>query len=126
VKSRVRSDRAPDPLERRGRPCRFVGRKIETIRGIPTTACTLPDANIVAPLAAPCLAGVQTGGTRRVKATPTSKAVEITTVPAAHDSTVPPALLSEAQRKNVEPDGISFGLGPPSGYVIRFTNGLTA
>ena len=104
----------------------FIGRKIETIRGKPTPACGQPDADIVAPLAAPCLATVQTGGTRTVKATATSKAVEIATVPAAHDSTVPAELLSEAQRKNVEPDNISFALGPPSGYVIRFTNGLTA
>jgi L-ascorbate metabolism protein UlaG (beta-lactamase superfamily) len=104
----------------------FIGRKIETIRGKPTPACGQPDADVVAPLAAPCLATVQTGGTRTVKASATSKAVEITTVPAAHDSTVPAALLSEAQRKNVEPDNVSFALGPPSGYIIRFTNGLTA
>ncbi|HEY4137722.1 MAG TPA: MBL fold metallo-hydrolase [Casimicrobiaceae bacterium] len=104
----------------------FIGRKIETIRGKPTSACGQPEADIVAPVAAPCLATVQTGGTRTVKATATSKAVEITAVPAAHDSTVPAALLSEAQRKSVEADNVSFALGPPSGYIIRFTNGLTA
>ncbi|HEY2818354.1 MAG TPA: MBL fold metallo-hydrolase [Casimicrobiaceae bacterium] len=104
----------------------FIGRKIETIRGKPTGACGQPEADIVAPVTAPCLATVQTGGTRTVKATATSKAVEITAVPAAHDSTVPITLLSEAQRKNVEPDNVSFALGPPSGYIIRFSNGLTA
>jgi L-ascorbate metabolism protein UlaG (beta-lactamase superfamily) len=103
----------------------FIGRKVETIRGKPTAACALSGADIVAPLAAPCLATVQTGGTRTVKASATAKAVEITAVPAAHDSTVPTALLSEAARKELEPDGASLTLGPPSGYVIRFTNGLT-
>jgi L-ascorbate metabolism protein UlaG (beta-lactamase superfamily) len=104
----------------------FIGRKVETIRGKPTTACPQTGTDLVAPLAAPCLATVQTGGTRTFKASATSKAVEITVVPAAHDSTVPIALLGDAERKNLEPDNISLTLGPPSGYVIRFTNGLTA
>jgi L-ascorbate metabolism protein UlaG (beta-lactamase superfamily) len=104
----------------------FIGRKIETIRGKPTAACAQTGADIVAPFAAPCLATAHTGGTRTVKATATSKAVEITIVPAVHDSTVPIALLSDAERKNLDPDNVSLTLGPPSGYVIRFTNGLTA
>jgi L-ascorbate metabolism protein UlaG (beta-lactamase superfamily) len=105
----------------------FIGRKVESIRGKPTTACPpQTGADLVAPLAAPCLATVQTGGTRTFKASATSKAVEITLVPAAHDSTVPIALLGDAERKNLEPDNVSLTLGPPGGYVIRFTNGLTA
>ncbi len=103
----------------------FIGRKIETIRGKPTTACPQTGADIVAPLAAPCLATVQTGGSRTVRESAASKAVEITAVPAAHDSTVPIALLNEAERKHLEADNVSLTLGPPSGYVIRFTNGLT-
>ena len=102
----------------------FIGRKVETIRGKPTTACPLTGSDLVAPFEAPCLATVQTGGTRTVKASATAKPVEITVVPAAHDSTVPSALLTEAQRKNLETDAIGVTLGPPSGYVIRFTNGL--
>jgi len=104
----------------------FIGRKVETIRGKPTTACPLTGSDLIGPLAAPCLAIVQTGGTRTFKATPSSKAVEITLVPAVHDSTVPIALLSDVERKNLEPDNVSLTLGPPGGYVIRFTNGLTA
>jgi L-ascorbate metabolism protein UlaG (beta-lactamase superfamily) len=104
----------------------FVGRKIETIRGKPTAACGSADAELVAPFAAPCLATVQTGGTRLVRASSASKAVEITTVTAAHDSAVPVSLLSELERKALEPDSVSLTLGPPSGYVIRFTNGLVA
>jgi L-ascorbate metabolism protein UlaG (beta-lactamase superfamily) len=43
-----------------------------------------------------------------------------------HDSTAPIALISDAMRKNLEADSTSLTLGPPGGYVIRFTNGLTA
>jgi hypothetical protein len=76
------------------------------------------------PFAAACLAGNNLGGTRSLKTASAAKAVEITIVPAAHDSSVTRALLSEAERKNLEPDNLSLPLGPPSGYVIRFTNGL--
>jgi L-ascorbate metabolism protein UlaG (beta-lactamase superfamily) len=104
----------------------FIGRKVATIVGKPIAACPQTGGtDLVAPFAASCLATVQTGGTRAVKASATARAVEITVVPAAHDSTVPIALLGETERKNLEPDGISLTLGPPSGYVIRFTNGLT-
>ena len=61
----------------------FIGRKVESIRGKPTAACPQTGADIIAPLAAACLATVQTGGTRTVKASAASKAVEITVVPAA-------------------------------------------
>ncbi len=103
----------------------FVGRKVETIRGKPTAACPLTGTDLVAPFAAPCLATVQTGGTRAVRTAIATQAVEITTVPAAHDSTVPRELLGEVARKTLESDNVSVTLGPPSGYVIRFTNGLT-
>ena len=79
----------------------FVGRKIDTIRGKPTAACPVTGADVIAPLAAPCLAPAQTGGTRTVKANATAKAVEIIIVPAAHDSTVPIALLGEAAREAI-------------------------
>jgi L-ascorbate metabolism protein UlaG (beta-lactamase superfamily) len=67
---------------------------------------------------------VQTGGTRSVRTPDAKQAVEITLVPAAHDSAVPVQLLSADARKALEPDGVSLQLGPPSGYVVRFTNGL--
>jgi L-ascorbate metabolism protein UlaG (beta-lactamase superfamily) len=103
----------------------FIGRKIETIRGKPTAACAQTGADLVVPFAAPCLVTVQIGGTRNVKTAGAARAVEITTVTAAHDSTVPRDLLSESTRKSLEADGVSLTLGPSTGYVIRFTNGLT-
>ena len=103
----------------------FIGRKVDTIRGKPTGACAPTGDDFVVPLPAPCLAGVQIGGARTFKTANASRAVEITTVPAAHDSTVARDLLSDPEKKSLEADSVSLSLGPPSGYVIRFTNGLT-
>ena len=43
---------------------------------------------------------------------------------AAHDSTVSRDLLTDPERKNLEADNVSLSLGPPTGYVVQFTNGL--
>ena len=102
----------------------FLGKKIENIRGKPTGNCTEPGGAIAAVQAAPCLAPVELGGTKVVKAAGAAKGVEIITMHAAHDSTLSRDLLSEAQKKSLEADNISVSLGAPSGYIIKFTNGL--
>lgn len=103
----------------------FIGRKVENIKGKATGNCPQTGEELVAPLAAPCLAAAQIGGTRAVKTANAARAVEITIVTAAHDSTVPRALLTDPERKNLEADNVSVTLGPSSGYIIRFTNNLT-
>ena len=45
---------------------------------------------------------------------------------ASHANNVPVALLSEPLRSNLGVDGTSIVLGPPTGYVVKFTNGLVA
>ncbi len=104
----------------------FVGKKVENIRTEPTPACPQSGDNLVAPFAAPCVTFVMIGGTRYVKTANTPRAVEITIVTAAHDSTVPRSLLTDPERKNLEADNVSLMLGPSTGYIIKFTNGLTA
>ncbi len=103
----------------------FIGRKVELIKGKPTGACPQTGADLVVPLPAACLAGVQLGGTRTVKTAGAARPVEITVVFAAHDSTVSRDLLTDPEKKNLEADNVSITLGPPSGYVVKFTNGLT-
>ena len=103
----------------------FIGKKIENIKGKPTGNCPQTGEELVAPFAAPCLATVIIGGTRSVKTADAARAVEITVVTAAHDSTVPRSLLTDPERKNLEADNVSLTLGPSTGYVIKFTNGLT-
>jgi L-ascorbate metabolism protein UlaG (beta-lactamase superfamily) len=104
----------------------FLGKRVEAINGRPTGACPVGPAgdDHSVPFAAPCLAGNNLGGTRTFKTAGAAKGVEITIVPASHDSSVTRGLLSEAERRNLEPDNLSLPLGPPSGYVVRFTNGL--
>jgi L-ascorbate metabolism protein UlaG (beta-lactamase superfamily) len=102
----------------------FLGRNVENIRGKPTPACPQTAGTLVAPLAEPCLAGVHIGGAQRVRPADARSAVEITAVTAAHESTVSRSLLSDPERKGLEPDNVSLTLGPSSTYVIRFTNGL--
>ena len=103
----------------------FLGKKIEVIRGKPTGACTLTGDEVVVPLPSVCLLGVHLGGARMFKTSGATRSVEITAVPAAHDSTVSRELLTDPEKKDLDADNVSLTLGPPIGYVIRFTNGLT-
>ena len=104
----------------------FLGKRVEAIKGRPTAACPVGASgdDHTVPFASACIAGNNLGGTRSFKTANATRAVEITIVPASHDSSVTRGLLSEAERKNLEPDNLTLTLGPPSGYVIRFTNGL--
>ena len=65
------------------------------------------------------------GGTFTAKAPNAAQGVEITLVHAAHANSVAPSLLSEQQRPQPGPDALTVTVGPPIGYVVRFTNGLT-
>jgi len=102
----------------------FIGKKVENIRGKPTTACAQTGPDIVVPLAASCNAAAHLGGARTFKTTSATRAVEITIVTAAHDSTVSRELLSDLERKNLDADSVSLTLGPSSGFVVQFTNGV--
>jgi hypothetical protein len=66
------------------------------------------------------------GGVFVAKAPNAAQGVEITIVYASHANNVPLSLLSEAQRANLGPDDTSIILGPPTGYILKFTNGLVA
>jgi L-ascorbate metabolism protein UlaG (beta-lactamase superfamily) len=98
----------------------FIAKKIENIRGKPTATCT----DNVMPQATPSSATVQLGGRRTFKIANAARAVEITVVPASHASHVPRSLLTDPEKKNREGDDLTLDLGPPTGYVVKFTNGL--
>jgi len=103
----------------------FIGRKVENIRGKPIGACAQTAGAIVVPALAPCLASVQLGGTRTIKAPGAAQGVEVTVVFASHANNVPRSLLTEPQRTQLGTDNVSISLGPPTGYIVKFTNGLT-
>ncbi|MFN0306003.1 MAG: MBL fold metallo-hydrolase [Burkholderiales bacterium] len=104
----------------------FIGRKVANIRGKPVAVCPQADGVTTVPVATSCRSNTHLGGTFIAKAANAAQGVEITIVFASHANNVPLSLLSEAQRANLAPDDTSIVLGPPTGYVVKFTNGLTA
>ncbi len=105
----------------------FIGTKIQNIRGgKPVTFCPQSAGAIDVPVATPCRSNTHLGGAFIARAAGASQGVEITIVYASHANNVPLSLLSEVQRANLGPDGTSIVLGPPTGFVVKFTNGLTA
>jgi L-ascorbate metabolism protein UlaG (beta-lactamase superfamily) len=103
----------------------FIGRKIQGIRGKPVAPCPQTAGVTDVPVATSCRSNTHLGGAFIAKAPKAAQGVEITVVYASHANNVPLSLLSEAQRASLEPDGTGIVLGPPTGYVVRFTNGLT-
>ena len=99
----------------------FIGRKIENIRGKPGAACT---DNVVL-YAAHRASTVQSGGKRSFKTAGATRSMEITTVAASHANHVSGLLLGKPEKNNLEAGDLNPALGPPSGYVIRFSNRLT-
>lgn len=105
----------------------FVGTKVQKITGSkPITPCPQTAGVTSVPVATPCRSNTHLGGAFIARAAGAAQGVEITVVFASHANNVPLSLLSEAQRANLGPDGASIVIGPPTGYVVKFTNGLTA
>jgi L-ascorbate metabolism protein UlaG (beta-lactamase superfamily) len=103
----------------------FIGGKVQRITGKPVAVCPQTAGVTTVPVAAPCRSNTHLGGAFVARTATAAQGVEITVVFASHANNVPLALLSEAQRASLEP-GTSIVLGPPTGYVVKFTNGLTA
>jgi L-ascorbate metabolism protein UlaG (beta-lactamase superfamily) len=105
----------------------FIAAKVQKIRGSgPVTPCPETAGAASVPVATSCRSNTHLGGTFTARAAGASQGVEITVVYASHANNVPLSLLSEAQRATLGADGMSLVLGPPTGYVVRFTNGLVA
>lgn len=104
----------------------FIGRKVQNITGKPVNPCPQTDGVTTVPVAATCRSVTHLGGTFVAKTASAAKGIEITIVYASHANNVPLSLLSEAHRAALAPDDTSIVLGPPTGYVVKFTNGLVA
>ena len=105
----------------------FLGNKVQQLRGgKPVAPCPETSGVAQVPVAAPCRSNTHLGGAFVARAAGASQGVEITVVFASHANNVPLSLLSEAQRAALGADGASIVIGPPTGYVLKFSNGLTA
>jgi len=105
----------------------FFTQKLSDITGTRTAGCPISvsgaDNMTTVPRASPCVATVR-GGTLTVIRAGQTKGVKITTIPAYHA-----AGATDGPTGIVDPPGVAPGLtgyqGSESGYVVRFTNGLT-
>ncbi len=106
----------------------FLGKKIQAIRGEATPPCPTAglarETTVARP--APCMANLQLGGKRVIKAAGAAQGVQIALVRADHSNNVPRTLLSEPARTQLAADGLSAYVGHANGYVVVFTNGLRA
>lgn len=103
----------------------FIAKKVENITGKPTPICGQSAGAITVPVPAVCRTNVHLGGTTILKAQGAAQGVEITIVYASHANNLPLSLISEPLRTHLGADGMSIISGPPTGYVVKFTNGLT-
>ena len=103
----------------------FVASEVEGMVGRPLSVCSQPVAATV-PVEVACRSSMDIGGRFVASMSDAAQGVEITIVYASHVNNAPPALLSDAQRVALEANGAVLEYGPPTGYVVRFTNGLTA
>jgi L-ascorbate metabolism protein UlaG (beta-lactamase superfamily) len=102
----------------------FLAAKVQAIRGGSTPACLTSglENEITVPSSSPCTATLGVGGVRTVRRGGAPTSVQITGVQATHSNTIPPALIDPPGL----PSGISAYGGVAEGFVVRFTNGLTA
>ena len=63
--------------------------------------------------------------TLRFGATSKLGGISIWSIPAAHSNGISPVFLSGDIAKEMEANGLTAYVGPPGGYVLRFSNGLT-
>lgn len=100
----------------------FFTRKIENVSGTAPGSCPAAglDNTFTVPRTAPCV-GVIRGGTRTAVFDGAAQGVKITTIPAFH--------AAGASRIHIDdpnvPPGLTGYAGHETGYIIRFTNGLT-
>jgi L-ascorbate metabolism protein UlaG (beta-lactamase superfamily) len=103
----------------------YIGRKVQDVRsGTATPACAAAGLTneLTVPLTAPCTASLRPGGSRSVRLSGAAAAVKIAAVPAFHSNGIPGALTDDP---GVAPGTAAYG-GSESGFVLQFSNGLTA
>jgi hypothetical protein len=102
----------------------FMGAKIQAARGTATPGCVTAglESETTVPLSSPCTAPFGPGATRTITRGGASASVRIVGVQAVHPNSIPAALIDPP---GVQPSVFGYG-GVAMGFVIQFTNGLTA
>jgi len=115
----------------------FFTQKIRNVSGgVAPAGCPAAglENTMIVPRTSPCV-GVIRGGTRTVVFSGATKGVKVTTIPAFHAAGASRSHVDELRATNdqaaaiVADPGVPFGLtgyaGSETGYIIRFTNGLS-
>jgi L-ascorbate metabolism protein UlaG (beta-lactamase superfamily) len=102
----------------------FLGAKIAGLRGTPTPPCATGN-EVLVPRSQPCSSNIGFGAKRTVTMKAGAPGVRISAVHAEHGNGLDPAFLVEPERANLASNGLLAPMGPPLGYVLKFTNGLT-
>jgi L-ascorbate metabolism protein UlaG (beta-lactamase superfamily) len=105
----------------------FVHNKVDAIHGSgskPMDFC--PTLAVTVPVPAACSSRIDMGGVFTARAEGARQGVEFTIVYSAHVNDVAPSLLTKGQQDLLKADGAQLGYGPPVGFVVKFTNGLSA
>ncbi len=102
----------------------FLANKIASLRGVPTPSCAT-GSEVLVPRTEPCTSNIGFGAKRTVTMQTGTPGVRITVVHAEHGNGLDPAFLIEPERTNLASNGLLAPMGPPLGYVLSFSNGLT-
>src|SRR5438270_1126544 len=101
----------------------FLNRKFQG----KATGCSAsgPANELVVPLSQPCVGNIGFGAKRTVTMTAGMPGVQITVVTAIHGNAIDNSFLTPPLSQNLVDNGLSLTLGPPIGYVLTFSNGLS-
>jgi L-ascorbate metabolism protein UlaG (beta-lactamase superfamily) len=102
----------------------LIGRKTQNILGTPTALCVARDRNddTIVPRTSLCVSRLHPGGSLLVRRDGAAAGVRIASVQAVHPNGIPAALIDPP---GVPPGPAGYG-GIAGGYMLQFTNGLTA
>jgi L-ascorbate metabolism protein UlaG (beta-lactamase superfamily) len=107
----------------------FIANKVQVIRGgggKPIGFCPQAAGVTTVPVAGVCTSQTDLGGVFTARTEGAKEGVQITIVYASHVNNAPPSLLSQAQQDMIKADGGIVEYGPATGFVVKFSNGLTA
>jgi L-ascorbate metabolism protein UlaG (beta-lactamase superfamily) len=102
----------------------FIGSKIQAVRGAATPACATAglDNETIVPLPSACTLQFGPGASRSIKRGGAGSGVRVMGTQALHPSGIPAALIDAPAL----PSGLTGYGSVAMGFVVRFTNGLTA
>jgi L-ascorbate metabolism protein UlaG (beta-lactamase superfamily) len=107
----------------------FLGLRIAQVLGKPATpACPSNGLTneLIVPQAAPCTGLINPGGKRTLRSSSASAGVQVAAVIAEHPGEIAPLFLTDPLKTDLASNGVSAYGGLANGFVVTFTNGLTA